>query len=169
MTAPDRGKAKRRRRAARLAAVQATYQIELAGADVEAVLNEFLKHRLAPGAADPDFAEVDRVLFGDLVRGIAERRQELDRLLAGHLTEGWALERLEQVLAAILRAGTYELLVRTDVPPRVALNEYVELAHAFYAGKEPGFVNGVLDRIARELRPQELDNDDRPTRTRTAG
>jgi N utilization substance protein B len=169
MTGADRGKARRGRRAARLAAVQATYQRELAGAAVETVLNEFLMHRLARGTAPPELADADLALFKDLVRGIDLKRAEVDRVLAQHLTEGWALERLELVLAAILRAGAYELLARPDVPARVALNEYVDIAHAFYAGKEPGFVNGVLDRIARELRPQELDKSDRTPPSRTAG
>ncbi|MBI1778873.1 MAG: transcription antitermination factor NusB [Proteobacteria bacterium] len=169
MTGPDRNLGRRTRSAARLAAVQAIYQIELAGAEVEAVVGEFLAHRLSPATAEPEAASVDKALFAELVRGVASRRPELDSLLTRHLSESWALDRLELVLAAILRAATFELLARTDVPPRVTLNEYVDVAHAFYAGKEPGFVNGVLDRIARELRPQELDNDNRSQQTRTAG
>jgi N utilization substance protein B len=168
MMARERGKAKLSRSAARLAAVQATYQVELAGAQVETVRAEFLKHQLA-AAAEPELRDADRELFSDLVRGIAERRDDIDRILAGHLTEGWSLDRLELVLAAILRAGAYELVARADVPVRVVINEYVNVAHAFYGGKEPGFVNGVLDRIARELRPEEMDNHDRPPRSRTAG
>src|SRR5205807_2304740 len=123
----------------------ATYQVELAGAAVETVLGEFQKHRLARGTAEPELAGADPTLFAAIVRGIAERRQEIDSLLAQHLSADWALERLELVLAAILRAGAYELLARPDVPVRVVLNEYVDIAHAFYADKEPGFVNGLLD------------------------
>jgi N utilization substance protein B len=168
MTGRDRGKSRRTRSAARLAAVQATYQVELAGAAVETVLGEFLKHRLAEGTAAPELAGADPELFTAIVSGAAERRQEIDRLLTQNLSEDWALQRLELVLAAILRAGAYELLARPDVPARVVLNEYVDIAHAFYAGKEPGFVNGVLDRIARALRPDEMDKFDRPPQSRTA-
>jgi N utilization substance protein B len=169
MMARQRPKSNLSRSAARLAAVQATYQVELAGAAVEAVRAEFLKHRLAAAGAEPELRGADRELFSDLVRGIADRRGDIDRMLAQHLTEGWSLDRLEQVLAAILRAGAYELAARADVPVRVVINEYVDIAHAFYGGKEPGFVNGVLDRIAHQLRPEEMDHPDRKPQSRTAG
>lgn len=147
----------RRRSAARLAATQALYQIALAGPAAESVVAEFLSYRAqGEGPAFP-LAGADQELFADIVREAAARRDELDRLIAAVLAEGWTLDRLETVLRAILWAGTYELLARADVPVQVVINEYVDVAHAFFAGKEPAFVNGVLDRLARSLRPGELE------------
>jgi N utilization substance protein B len=136
------------RRAARLAAVQALYQLDMNEGVAAAVVSEFVKHRLEPNADQP--------LFSDVVGGVADRVEEIDGLIGGALVEGWTVERLEMVLRAILRAGTYELLARPDVPPKVAISEYVEIAHAFFGGKEPGLVNGVLHRLAQERRPGEL-------------
>lgn len=147
----------RRRSAARLAAVQALYQIELAGASAESVIREFEQHGLGTDREGGRLGEADAQLFGDLVRGVAGRQDELDQLIAGSLAPGWPLARLEAVLRAILRAGAFELLVATDVPAPVVISEYLDIAHAFFAGKEPGLVNGVLDHLARTLRPaQEL-------------
>lgn len=148
----------RKRTAARLAAVQALYQMELVGAQADAVVEEFLKHRLNPDAPreEPNFGEADKDLFVELTRGAAARREAIDSTIAGALSPDWPLARLEAVLRAILRVGTYELVHRRDVPPEIAINEYVDIAHAFYAGKEPGMVNGVLDKIARNLRPEEM-------------
>lgn len=143
------------RSATRLAAVQALYQMEMTDTTTAAALRDV---HLRDGAISDDTdagVEVDEAMLKDLVEGVTARREELDGRIAGHLSEGWSFERLEVVLRAILRAGTYEILVKTDVPLRVAINEWVDLAHAFYAGKEPGFVNGVLDRIGREARPAE--------------
>jgi transcription antitermination protein NusB len=145
----------RRRSAARLAAVQALYQIELAGAPVDSVIAEFAQDGLRR-EIDGVRVEVDEALFADIVRGAAARQAELDTLICGVLTPDWPLARLETVLRAILRAGTYELLALGDVPVPVAINEYLDIAHAFYSGKEPGLINGVLDRLARTLRPREL-------------
>lgn len=142
-----------RKSAARLAAVQALYQIELNDAEVEGVILEFLTHRLSKGP-------IDTVLFSDVVRGTVRRRDEIDGLLRAALAAGWPLDRLESVVRATLRCGVYELLMRPDVPARPAINEYVNVAHAFFAGDEPGFVNGVLNRIARDLRPQEFEGRD---------
>lgn len=143
-----------RRRAARLAAVQALYQIELTSDPAGAVAREFLEHR--PGRERDDEIEADQSLFADIVQGVASRRRELDALIASVLVEGWTVERLELVLKLILRAGAYELQARPDVPARVCITEYVDLAHAFFEGKEPGFTNGVLDHLARMLRPGEM-------------
>jgi N utilization substance protein B len=153
---PGRGGG-RKRSAARLAAVQALYQIDLTGAAVETVVAEFIKHRLERDIDGDNYGAVDRALFADIVTGASHRRQELDRMIAAALTEEWPLERLEVTLRAILRAGAYELAGRRDVPARVTLNEYMDLAHAFFAGKEPGLVNGVLDRLAKTLRPDDLE------------
>jgi len=149
-TAP-RQSAGRRRSAARLAGVQALYQIEMAGAPIETVIGEFLRDGI-----DPDHRRAfDEALFADVVRGTSQRRAEIDRGIGEALTPEWPLERLEAVLRAILRAGTYELTARIDVPAPVVISEYLDIAHAFFAGKEPGLVNGVLDRLARSLRPEE--------------
>jgi N utilization substance protein B len=141
---------------ARLAAVQALYQIELSSADAGSVVSEFLAHRLGREIDGDQYAEADRGFFADLVKGCGERRPDVDAIVAASLPPEWPLARLESVLRAILRAGTYELLARSDVPARVAINEYVEIAHAFFSGKEPGMVNAVLDRIAHSLREAEL-------------
>ncbi len=144
-----------KRSAARLAAVQALYQMEMTDTTSAAALRDV---QLREGAVSDDAdtgVKVDEAMLKDIVEGVTERREDLDRRIAGHLAEGWSFDRLELVLRAILRAGAYEIVAKTDVPLRVAINEWVDLAHAFYAGKEPGFVNGVLDRIGREARPAE--------------
>jgi len=156
MKPPATAEATRRRTAARLAAVQALYQIEVTGASPANTVVEFVKHRLGTQAEGEDFGPADDALFADLVEGTCARRQELDRHIAAALTPDWPLERLEIILRAILRAGAYELLARPEVPARVAISEYLDIAHAFFAGKEPGLVNGVLDRLARTLRPEGL-------------
>lgn len=141
-----------RRRAARLAAVQAIYQIDLTGVAAAPVLAEFLRHRLG--------RDVDRELFEDLVRGSWERRRQIDETLSATLVETWPLHRLDRTLLAIMRVGVYELSAHAAVPAPVVINEYVDLAHAFFGGKEPGMVNAVLDRLARSLRPGEITGDD---------
>jgi transcription antitermination protein NusB len=146
----------RRRSAARLAAVQALYQIELAGAPIDSVIAEFAHDGLRRDNEGQLPGEVDAPLFTDIVRGAAARQEELDRVIGEALTPDWPLERLERVLRAILRAGTYELLARPDVPAAVVISEYLDIGHAFFAGKEPGLINGVLDRLARTLRPDAL-------------
>ena len=136
-----------RRRAARLAAVQAIYQIDLTGAEAASVSSEFRLHRLGRDA--------DRNLFDDLVQGTWTRRREIDQALSGALVESWPLQRLDRTLRAIMRVGVYELSAHEAVPAPVVINEYVDLAHAFFGGKEPGMVNAVLDRLARSLRADE--------------
>ena len=146
----------RRRSVARLAAVQALYQIDLSGTPAEQVIGEFLKHRLGREIDGERYGEADPALFAEIVRGAIERQADLDRAISAALTPDWPLERLETVLRAILRAGAFELMARSDVPAPVAINEYLDIAHAFFAGKEPGLVNGVLDRLAHVLRPGEI-------------
>ncbi|MBI4183767.1 MAG: thiamine-phosphate kinase [Proteobacteria bacterium] len=141
------------RSAARLAAVQALYQIEMAGAGAEPVVQEFLHHR---PRTEPGGVAIDRDLFADLVRGAVAEREALDRLVVGCLAPKWPFERLESVLRAILRVASYEIARRTDVPARAAINEYVELAHDFFTGREPAMVNGILDCIARATRAAEI-------------
>jgi transcription antitermination protein NusB len=141
------------RAAARIAAVQALYQIEMSGAPADEVIAEFRDHRLSGGEQQP---AADARLFASLTAAASVRRADIDRLISGALATGWSLERLDSVMRALLRAGVCELLEFADVPARVVIDQYVEVAHAFLAEKETGFVNGVLDRLARTLRPQEL-------------
>jgi N utilization substance protein B len=160
------GAAARRRSVARLLAVQALYQIEInkiepGGVEVDAVVGEFVKHRLGQEIEGEHYGEADRSMFIDIVRGSSTRRSELDAMISSALSDDWPIHRLETILRAILRAGAYELLARADVPPRVIISEYLDVAHAFFAGKEPAMVNGVLDRIARVLRAGDLGGGER--------
>jgi transcription antitermination protein NusB len=157
MTPPEpkkRGTQRSRRGAARLASVQALYQIDLTAAEPAKVVAEFRQHRIEGGKADRDF-------FGEIVQGVSARRDEIDALLTPLLAEGWAMPRLETVLRAILRAGAFEMLARGDVPARVVIDEYVSVARAFFSDKEPGVVNGILDRLARSLRAAEFEDQTR--------
>lgn len=146
-----------KRSAARLAAVQALYQVAMTGAPAETVLAEFLEHRMAEDMDGLHVAAADRRLLADLVTGVAAEAEELDDMLTAVLDENWPVERLETLLRVVLRAGAYEVAGRRDVPARVVISEYVDLADAFFGGKEPGLVNGVLDRLARSLRPEEFE------------
>ncbi|MDF3072836.1 MAG: NusB antitermination factor [Alphaproteobacteria bacterium] len=146
----------RRRSAARMAAVQALYSIGQGGGSPKEVVGEFNDHRFATPDEAGTPIEPDREFFSSLVSGSSARRKEIDALLSSFLAKNWSLERIEKVVYAILQAGVFELLDRADVPAKVAINEYVDIAHAFYADGEPGFVNSVLDRIAREVRPEEF-------------
>ena len=142
----------RSRSAARLAAVQALYQQEMEGTPVARLLKEFHDHRLGATVEDEQYHEAERDFFDDIVTGVEARRADLDRLIADRLAEGWSLERLDRPMRAILRAGAYELLARPDVPVGSVISEYVDVAHAFYDKRESGFVNGLLDAIAKEAR-----------------
>jgi len=147
----------RRRSVARLSAVQALYQLALnPGLGAEMVVGEFLHHRLGREIDGEVYGEADEALFADIVRGVAEHRERLDEVIAASLSEEWPLRRLETILRLILEAGAYELAHRPDIPPRVTLSEYIAIAHAFFDGKEPGLANGVLNRLARALRGEEL-------------
>jgi N utilization substance protein B len=145
----------RARRIARLAAVQALYQVEVVGLGADAVLLEFLQHRLDDEIDEGlRLGDMERGLFGDLVKGVSGKRGELDEMLEPLLQPDWSLARLEILLRIILRAGAYELAFRTEVPPKVAITEYVDLAHDFFGGREPSLVNAVLDRLARVVRAE---------------
>ena len=98
----------------------------------------------------------DRGFFRDLASGVAHAQAKIDSEIAAHLAEGWRLSRIDSILRAILRSGVYELLEKRDVPARAIINEYVEIAHDFFGGEEPGVVNGVLDRVARKARAGEF-------------
>ena len=150
-----------RRSVARLVAVQALYEMEMAGAPADAVLRQFMEHRWGQRSEEEGGApltEPDPRWLAVLVSGVAERLTELDEVIGGALDKARPLKRLEVLLRAILRAGAYELMSQADVPARVVINEYMNIAHAFFAGKEPNLVNGVLDRLAHVLRREELED-----------
>lgn len=140
------------RSAARLAAVQALYQREMSGATIPQLLSEFHHHRLGAEIEGDQFREADVDFFNDVVKGVDARQAEIDALLSEHLAEGWTLDRLDRPMRQIVRAGTYELAARADIPTGAVINEYVDVAHAFYEPREAKFVNGLLDAIARKLR-----------------
>ena len=158
-TTPRKKPVLNKRRAARLAAVQALYQVELAGDRPEKVAAEFGEHRLArllepidPATPSP---EVDREWFKLVTVGAWRARERLDPEIERCLAPGWTLARCGFLVRATLRAGAYELAERTDVPVRAVINEYVELAHLFFTPAEAGFVNAVLDKLAPRLRSAE--------------
>jgi transcription antitermination protein NusB len=142
----------RSRSAARLAAVQALYQMEMEGTPLAKLLHEFHEHRLGATIEDDTYAEAEIDFFDDVVAGVDARRAEIDALIAARLAEGWSLERLDRPMRAILRTGAYELIARPDVPVATVITEYVDVAHAFFDKRETGFVNGLLDAIAKEAR-----------------
>ncbi len=159
------------RSAARTGAVQALYQMDLAGSDVATVIHEFTTIRFESaqpeaGQPEPDEAtavaaeavkSADPVFFSELLRGVVRRQRDIDPMIEQQLATGWRLLRIDSILRAILRAGTFELIERHDVPARVIINEYVNVAHAFFSEDEPRVVNGVLDRMAKRLRVAEFD------------
>lgn len=154
MNQPARSKA---RSAARLAAVQALYQQHMEGTALARLLDEFHQHRLGNTIDDEDFddaeyADAEVPFFDDVVRGVDARRDEIDALIADKLAAGWSIARLDKTMLQVLRAGTYELLARADVPPAVTINEYVEVAKAFFDDGQAKFVNGILDAVAKEAR-----------------
>lgn len=138
------------RSVARLAAVQALYQMEVSGAGAEAVVREFSDHRFDRDLEGHVLARADEDFFAKVVRGVVADQTEIDHAIVRRLAEGWRLERIDATLRAILRAGAWELMRRADVPHEVAIDEYVEIAKSFFEGPEPGFVNGALDGIARD-------------------
>ena len=140
------------RSVARLAAVQALYQQQMEGTPLARLLDEFHQHRLGAEIEDVHFAEAEIAFFDDVVRGADARREEIDGLLADRLAQGWTLARLDKTMLQILRAGTYELLARADVPKASAISEYVDVAKAFFDDREAKFVNGVLDAVAKQVR-----------------
>ena len=159
----------RPRSIARTAAVQALYQMDMAGTDLNQVIEEFQHVRFAAHAVtsggsdahneiDPDEkAEgADTQFFADILRGVVRRQRDIDPVIDQQLVEGWRLVRVDSILRAILRAGVFELMERPDVPARVVINEYINVAHSFFDDEEPRVVNGVLDKIARKVRGPEI-------------
>jgi N utilization substance protein B len=154
--APNDRKANRRG-AARLAAVQALYQMEIAGTGVNDILAEFEKHWIGRELEGNQYLPAEAAFFRDVVGGVVREQRKLDPLIDAALEQSWPLRRIEAVLRAVLRAGAYELDHRRDVPARVVVSEYVDVAHAFVERDETGMVNAVLDHIARNLRAAEFD------------
>lgn len=151
--APAREKfSPRARTVARLAAVQALYQLELTGAGVETVIREFSDHRFDADLEGEPLAEADEAYFADVVRGVVGDQAAVDRAIVKRLAQGWKLERIDSTVRAILRVGAWELLKRPDVPTEVVIDECVELAKAFFDKEEAKFVNGALDAVARDVR-----------------
>lgn len=144
------------RRAARLAAVQALYQIEIGGGKPEAIIREFTDHRIGKSVDGVDLPPADRKLFSSVVLGASANLKDLDDMIAGVLTEDWSVERLESILRAVLRCGAYELAHRPDIPPKVTISEYIAVSDAFLGDKETGLANGVLDQLAHALRPDDM-------------
>lgn len=140
------------RSAARLAAVQALYQQQMEGTALARLLNEFHQHRLGMEVDDEQYAEAEVDFFDDVVAGVDARREEIDDKLVAKLAQGWTLARLDKTMLQILRCGTYELMARADVPTASAINEYVDVAKAFFDDREAKFVNGVLDAVGKEVR-----------------
>ena len=148
----DNNALRNKRSAARLAATQALYQIEITAGDADDVIAEFINHRFGTDPETGNEGVHDEVFFKDIIHGVLERQIEIDRALAESLATGWTLARVDSILRAMLRAAAFELKGRADVPVKVVIDEYVELAKAFYDGDEPAFVNAVLDRLARKER-----------------
>lgn len=156
------------RTAARLAAVQALYQMDMAGTDINDVIAEFVSQRMAPdtdaddvpaedAASHVDLSGADKQFFADILRTVVRRQREIDPMIDHQLAEGWRLVRVDSILRAVLRAGVSELVDRGDVPVRVVINEYINVARYFFSEEEPRVVNGVLDKIARKVRGSEFE------------
>jgi N utilization substance protein B len=148
LTGPQR----RARTVARLAAVQALYQMELAGEGVDTVISEFSNHRFDADIEGEMLAEADEAYFADIVRGVVGKQRDIDAAVKARLASNWRMERLDSTLRALLRAGAWELRERQDVPREIVIDEYVELAKAFFDDAEAKFVNAALDGVARDAR-----------------
>ncbi|RFB80293.1 transcription antitermination factor NusB [Methylovirgula sp. 4M-Z18] len=147
------------RSAARLAAVQALYQMDVTGKDINESLAEFETHWIAAEIEGEQYHQAELALFRDVVRGVLDLQRPIDRMIDDTLENGWPLRRIEAVLRAAFRAATYELMKRSDIPARVVIKEYVDVAAAFFEREEAGMANAVLDLIARQLRSGEFDQD----------
>jgi N utilization substance protein B len=145
-----------RRGAARLAAVQALYQMDIAGAGINDIFAEFESHWLGNEVEGEKYLPAEAAFFRDVVSGVVRDQAKLDPLIDHALAKGWPLQRIDAILRAVLRAGSYELEHRKDVPGRVVVSEYVDVAHAFVEKDETGMVNAVLDQIARQFRADEF-------------
>jgi len=144
------------RSAARLAAVQALYQMELNGSGAEETVFEFTEHRFGRETETGTAGEIDIEFFGALVRGVPEHQDEIDAGITKVLSAEWRLTRIDSILRAILRAGAFELIAMKDVPAKVVIDEYLDVSHAFFSGDEPSFINAALDRLAHRKRAVEF-------------
>ncbi|MCW6509138.1 transcription antitermination factor NusB [Lichenifustis flavocetrariae] len=151
MSRPDQ------RSAARLAAVQALYQMDLAGTGLNDILAEFEAHWIGQEVEGDQYKPADIALFRDILHGVLEHQRVLDVMVNEGLQSGWPLARVENILRAILRGGAYELRQRGDIPARVVIKEYTDVGGAFFGRDEVGMVNAVLDGLAHRLRPDEFD------------
>ena len=140
------------RSAARLAAVQALYQLDMEATPLAKLLDEFHQHRLGAEIEGDQYAEAETAFFDDVVQGVSARKDEIDTLLASKLASGWKIERLDKTMLQVLRAGAFELIARADVPTASVITEYVDVAHAFFEPREAKFVNGLLDAVAKVVR-----------------
>lgn len=140
------------RAAARLGAVQALYQHDMEATRIATLLDEFHRHRLGAEIEDMQFIDAEVSFFDDVVQGVIARRDEVDAMVTSKLADGWKLERLDKAMLQILRCGTYELIARADVPTGTVINEYLDVAHAFFDAREAKFVNGMLDAVAKAVR-----------------
>ena len=145
-----------KRGAARLAAVQALYQMDIGGAGINDIFAEFESHWLGNEVEGDQYLPAEEAFFRDVVAGVLRDQNKLDPLIDEALSKGWPLARIEAILRAVMRAGSYELEHRKDIPARVIISEYVDVAHAFVEGDETGMVNAVLDQIARQFRADEF-------------
>ena len=152
MPSPKAKTRSKARAAARLAAVQALYQREMEGTPIVKLLHEFHQHRLGATIDDVEYTDADVAFFDDIVKGVDARRDEIDRLISAKLASDWSLDRLDKPMRQILRAGTYELIARPDIPVGAVISEYLDVTDAFYDRREKGFANGLLDAIAKEVR-----------------
>ena len=152
MPSPKAKTRSKARAAARLASVQALYQREMEGTPITTLLHEFHQHRLGATIEDVEYADADVTFFDDIVKGVDARREEIDGIISSKLSADWSLDRLDKPMRQILRAGAYELMARPDVPVGAVISEYLDVTDAFYDRREKGFVNGLLDAIAKDVR-----------------
>jgi transcription antitermination protein NusB len=141
-----------RRSGARLAAVQAIYQMEQTEQSGRSVIADFMEDRLGLNDEGEPIEEADPDIFKSVVEGVVERQEEIDAAIMKRLASGWKIERLDATSRAILRAAVYELIAEISLPSQIILDEYVSIAHAFFEGAEPKFINGVLDSVSRDVR-----------------
>ena len=145
-----------RRGAARLAAVQALYQMDVAATGMNEIFAQFESHWIGREVEGSQYLPAEATFFREVVEGVVREQRVLDPMIDKALSEGWPLRRIEALMRAVLRAGVYELRHREDIPPRVIVSEYVDIANAFVDANETGMVNAVLDELARKLRPAAL-------------
>lgn len=141
-----------RRAGARLAAVQALYQMEQTEQSARSVIADFMEDRLGLNDEGDPVEEADPDIFRAIVEGVVERQEAIDAAIMKRLASGWKIERLDATSRAILRAGVYELIAEIGLPSQIVLDEYVSIAHAFFEGAEPKFINGLLDAVSRDVR-----------------